>query len=187
MTTGDERNPLETVLLGRVLTDPATGLPSVPYFRLIREWEERQARRRGTHVRVLRLTVQGGDERIHRSMGWRLCREFRTSDLICSEGPDRFRLLLTSPDADRMDAIVERLQHLAETLQKTSSGDVPVAIAVEVDEERVGRPCGPCEPADKNSLETPEPHRKYEPRPTSDTRVQTCGRRRRARLLRPQR
>jgi hypothetical protein len=169
MTTGDDRTPLETVLLGRVLTDPATGLPSVPYFRLIREWEERQASRRGTRVHVLRLTVQGGDERIRRSMGWRLCQEFRTSDLICSEGPDRFRLLLTSPDADHVDTIVERLHHLAETVQKTNSAETAFAIAVEVDEERVSKRCGPCEPADKRSLETPEPHEKFEPRQPHDS------------------
>ena len=34
--------------LGRALTDPATGLPNVPYFCLIQNWEQRRARRRKT-------------------------------------------------------------------------------------------------------------------------------------------
>ena len=52
--------------LGRALTDVATGLPNIPYFRIIQNWEERRARRRKTQVRVVRLAVTGaGADFVH--------------------------------------------------------------------------------------------------------------------------
>ena len=165
MNGESEGGALENALLGRVLSDPDTGLPNLPYFRLIREWEERQAKRRGTTVQVLKLTLSGGDDRLRRSMAWRLCREFRTSDLIASEGPSRYRLLLTSPDADHIDAIRERIGRLESSLNESHSTGEPLRIAVEIEPQRVPLPRGPCEPADAEQLETPAtPHPRYEGR-----------------------
>lgn len=163
MSIESETGALESALLGRVLSDPETGLPNLPYFRLIREWEERQAKRRGSTVQVLRLTLTGGDDRVRRSMAWRLCREFRTSDLIASEGSSRYRLLLTSPDADHVDAIQDRISRLTVALNELYPSPEPLAINVDVEAQRVPLPRGPCEPADAEQFDTPVmPHRKYE-------------------------
>ena len=53
--------------LGRALTDAATGLPNIPYFRIIQNWEERRARRRNTMVRVIRVAAEGGAESLRRA------------------------------------------------------------------------------------------------------------------------
>ena len=154
---------LENSLLLRVLSDPETGLPNVPYFRLIRDWEERRAARRGGRVRVVRLQVGGGDERLRRSMPWRLCREFRTSDIIASEGIAQFRLLLTSPDADNAEAVVERVRRLETVLNEQHPSQQPLAITVELEDERVCDPREPCAPPDPDRMNTPTtPHPKYE-------------------------
>jgi GGDEF domain-containing protein len=166
MNPETDSRALENVLLGRVLSDPETGLPNLPYFRLIREWEERQAKRRGSTVQVLKLTLSGGDDRVRRSMAWRLCREFRTSDLIASEGSSRYRLLLTSPDADHIDAIEERIGRLQVALNELYPSPAPLAIAVEVEAQRVLLPRGPCEPANAEQFETPAtPHPRFEGAP----------------------
>jgi hypothetical protein len=165
MSKDAEGGALENALLGRVLSDPETGLPNLPYFRLIREWEERQAKRRGSTVQVLKLSLSGGDDRVRRSMAWRLCREFRTSDLIASEGSSRYRLLLTSPDADHIDAIRERITRLQGALNELYPSAVSLTISVDVEPQRVPLPRGPCEPADADQLETPtNPHPRYEGR-----------------------
>src|SRR5919199_1684861 len=162
MSAETEGGALESALLGRVLSDPETGLPNLPYFRLIREWEERQAKRRGTSVRVLKLFLTGGDERVRRSMACRLCREFRTSDLIASDGASRYRLLLTSPDADHIDAIRERLGRFEATLNEQYPMSERLSIELEVEPARVPLPRGPCEPADAAQLDTPaQPHPRY--------------------------
>jgi GGDEF domain-containing protein len=98
--------------LGRALTDPATGLPNIPYFCLIQDWEERRARRRDTHVRVLRVEVQTGSDVLRRAFTAWLCQELRTSDLVASDGRNAYRILLTSPDAERADAVVERVRNV---------------------------------------------------------------------------
>ena len=133
------------MLLARVLTDPATGLPSVAYFGLIREWEERKAGRNGGHVRVLCLRLTGGSERIRKTMGWRLCGEFRTSDLIASNGPGDYRILLTSPDADHADAIAERMLGMEAMLNALDPDAPRVHLEVDLEPERVRPARGPCE------------------------------------------
>jgi GGDEF domain-containing protein len=139
--------------LGRVLTDPATGLPNLPYFRLIREWEERRARRREYTVRVVRINVTGGDERIRRSLSWRFCRELRGSDLIASEGLGHFRVLLTTPDAEQAELIRDRIEALTAEINARGGTGEPLQLQVEVEESRAVEPRGPCEPCDPEALE----------------------------------
>ena len=127
MTT---ESSLENGLLLRTLTDPHTGLPSVLYFRLVREWEERRAARHGGRVRTVRIVVRGGDDDSARRFTFGLYRELRKGDLIASAGPSQYRLLLVGRDADQADAIRGRVERLAgETNAKTTPG---AAIDVEV-------------------------------------------------------
>ncbi len=139
--------------LGRVLTDPLTGLPNVPYFRMIRDWEERRASRRKYEVRVLKIEVKGGDERIRRSLSWRLCREIRSSDLIASEGSSHFRVLLTSPDAENAEAISHRIVEMASEINTRHPTAERLELQVEVDTRTVPVTSGPCEPCDPVALE----------------------------------
>ena len=139
--------------LGRALTDPTTGLPNVPYFRMIRDWEERRASRRQYEVRVLKIQVRGGDERIRRSLSWRLCREIRSSDLIASEGSSHFRVLLTSPDAEKAEAISTRIVDMATEINTRHPSAEPLELRVEVDVRTVPVSKGPCEPCDPAALE----------------------------------
>ena len=139
--------------LGRVLTDPLTGLPNVPYFRMIRDWEERRASRRKYQVRVLKIEVRGGDERIRRSLSWRLCREIRSSDLIASEGSSHFRVLLTSPDAENAEMISGRIVEMATELNTRHPAPEPLELQVEVDTRTVPVSDSPCEPCDAATLE----------------------------------
>ena len=140
-------------LLGRVLTDPATGLPNLPYFRLIREWEERRATRRQQRVCVLRLTVTGGGARGLRSLPWRLCQELRDSDLIASEDLTRYRVLLTSPDAEHAETVGQRIEQLVAQVNDHLRDEPHLAIAVELDERESPPPSGPCEPCRPEHLE----------------------------------
>lgn len=143
--------------LGRALTDPATGLPNLPYFSLIQNWEERRARRRRTLVRVIRLHVEGGSDAARRLLMWRLCQELRTSDLIASEGRDEFRILLTSPDAENVEAIAERVRAVVSDVN-AAHGDAPdagplaVAAAVEDPPGPVAVEKGPCDPCEEHEL-----------------------------------
>ena len=139
--------------LGRALTDPTTGLPNVPYFRMIRDWEERRASRRQYAVRVLKIQVKGGDERIRRSLSWRLCREIRSSDLIASEGSSHFRVLLTSPDAENAEAIANRIVDMATEINTRHPTPELLELQVELDTRATVTPAGPCEPCDPASLE----------------------------------
>ena len=139
--------------LGRALTDPTTGLPNVPYFRMIRDWEERRASRRKYEVRVLKIEVRGGDERIRRSLSWRLCREIRSSDLIASEGSSHFRVLLTSPDAEKAEMISTRIVDMAAEINTRHPSTEPLELQVEVDTRSLPATNGPCEPCDPATLE----------------------------------
>lgn len=133
-------------LLGRVLADPATGLPNLPYFSIVLDWEQRRARRRGYSVRVLTIGAECEDEALLRSLGWRLCQELRTSDLIASEGPSTFRVLLTSPDAENAEAIAERIGVMGQAL---SAEHQQAALRLDVIVEPVPVPArddGPCDP-----------------------------------------
>ncbi len=143
--------------LGRALTDVATGLPNIPYFRIIQNWEERRARRRKTQVRVVRVAVSGGTDASRRALLWRLCQELRTSDLIASEGRDLFHILLTSPDAENADAIAERVQHLGDTLSDTDpTGSEPMLLHTEIEPPPVEvADLGPCDPCNEHELIKP--------------------------------
>ncbi len=147
--------------LGRALTDPATGLPNIPYFCMIQNWEERKARRRKTLVRVVRLHVTGGGEGARRALLWRLCQELRTSDLIASEGRDDYRILLSSPDAENSSAIADRVGSLAEPLNEAHpNDDAPIHITtlVEPPTEHLDEK-GPCDPCEEHELIRPESER----------------------------
>ena len=125
-------------ILGRVLMDPATGLPNAPYFDLIRDWEARRARRRRYSVRVLTAIFRGGSERLRRSLGWRVARELRGSDLLASAGAGNFRVLLTSPDAEHADRIAQRVQQIAGELNRLHPGESPLTLTVRVEESAGG-------------------------------------------------
>jgi hypothetical protein len=142
-------------ILGRALRDPATGLPNVPYFCLIRDWEERRARRRQYAVRVLKVSVSGGSERVRRSLSWRLCQELRSSDLIASEGGEHYRILLTSPDAENVESIRARLQSLAAEINERDPDEETFRVDVEVDAERraSARDAGPCVACEEDALD----------------------------------
>lgn len=133
--------------LGRALADPATGLPNLPYFSIILDWERRRARRRGYSVRVLTIGAECEDEALLRSLGWRLCQELRTSDLIASEGPSTFRVLLTTPDAESAEAIAERIGAMGQALSaEHHQAGLQLGVIVEPvpdpDDED-----GPCDPS----------------------------------------
>jgi hypothetical protein len=135
-------------ILGRALRDPTTGLPNVPYFCLIRDWEEGRARRRNYAVRVLKVVVSGGSDRVRHSLSWRLCQELRSTDLIASDGGEHYRILLTSPDAENVDFICARLESLAAEINEREPGEDTFRLAVEIDAERrvASRDGGPCAP-----------------------------------------
>ena len=122
------------VYQGRALMDPTTGLPNVPYFRLIREWEERRARRYNLAVRTVTLAVSGGDERARRALGWRLCRALRDSDFLASNGPAQFRILLTSPDAEQADSLCRRLEQVVGELNQHLPADRQVVGTTTIEE-----------------------------------------------------
>ena len=142
--------------LGRALTDPATGLPNLPYFCLIQHWEERRARRRASDVCVICLHVHSGTEEARRALTIGLCQELRSSDLIASDGKNEFRILLTSPDAEKAEALVDRIAQLGATLASAHHGaDIPLVVAVDVqrpDYTTVDVAVGPCDPCDEDEL-----------------------------------
>lgn len=140
--------------LGRALMDPETGLPNLPYFCLIQNWEERRARRRKTQVRVLRLHVSGGDERVRRTLSWRLCQELRLSDLIASDSSSEFRILLTTPDAERAQAIGARIEEIGGAMNGENAAMEPICMRVEMEEPVApgGDDKGPCDPCDEQQL-----------------------------------
>ena len=126
-------NSLENGLLLRTLTDPHTGLPSVLYFRLVHEWEERRAARHGGRVQAIRIVVRGGDDDSSRRFSFGLCREFRKGDLIASAGRTQYRLLLVGRDADQADAIRERVERLTDdtNARSTMEGSLDVQVTLE--------------------------------------------------------
>jgi GGDEF domain-containing protein len=142
-----------TGFLGRALMDPSTGLPNIPYFMIVQEWEERRARRRGYEVRVLTMVADCDDEALLRSLSWRLCQEVRNSDLIASEGRSSYRILLTSPDAENAESIKARIQELAKSLNQ----DHPHAhLELQVTIQPVAKAAevrGPCEPPDTTAFD----------------------------------
>lgn len=145
--------------LGRALTDAATGLPNIPYFRIIQNWEERRARRRNTLVRVIRVAVSGGADSSRRALVWRLCQDLRTSDLIASEGRDLFHILLTTPDAENADGIADRVQHLGESLGESDpKGAEPLILRTEIEVPTLPvAEKGPCDPCEDHELIKPPP------------------------------
>gem|GEM_PF-1101863 len=143
--------------LGRALTDAATGLPNIPYFRIIQNWEERRARRRKTQVRVVRVAVTGGADGSRRALLWRLCQELRTSDLIASEGRDLFRILLTSPDAENAAGIADRIQRIGAALgdaDPEGGESLVLETQIEPPPTEVAEQ-GPCDPCTEHELVRP--------------------------------
>ena len=159
--------------LGRALTDAATGLPNIPYFRIIQNWEERRARRRNTMVRVIRVAAEGGAESLRRALLWRLCQELRTSDLIASEGRDTFHILLTTPDAENAVAIAERVQQLGATLGEHASlegSPLVLRTVIEPPTAHVAEK-GPCDPCEEHELIRQPPPATRGDGPGSDDRA----------------
>ena len=141
-------NELEGGLLLRTLTDPNTGLPSVLYFRLVHDWEERRAARHGGRVRTIRIFVQGGEDASCRRFTFGLCHEFRKSDLIASAGRGQYRLLLVGRDADQADAIRERVERLRNDTNTRSAKEGAIDVQVLVDESAPLRERDAHEPPD---------------------------------------
>ncbi|MGQ0713493.1 MAG: hypothetical protein ACT4PJ_07150 [Gemmatimonadaceae bacterium] len=125
---------LENGLLLRTLTDPDTGLPSVLYFRLVREWEERRAARHGGRVRTVRIAVRGGDDTSGRRFTFGLCREFRKGDLLASSGRSQYRLLLVGRDVDQTDTIRERVARLEADINARVATEAAIDVDIAVDE-----------------------------------------------------
>lgn len=119
--------------LGRSLIDPETGLPNLPYYALIRDWEERRARRRDYCVREVTVEVMGGTERLRQTLAWQLRAELRDSDLIASNGRGHFEILLTSPDAEHAERLRERLRQLTEKINAPYPSWERVSVKVTVD------------------------------------------------------
>ena len=119
-------------LLGRVLLDPATGLPNLPYFEVIQDWEAKRAERRNYQVRVLDIRIEGGAEATRRTLGWRLRQLLRASDLIASRGTDFFRVLLTSPDAEYADDVARRVASMVDSINGRHPSDPPLDVQVAV-------------------------------------------------------
>lgn len=140
-------------LLGQALTDPATGLPNMPYFSLVQDWETRRSSRRNYQVKVLALRVQGA---VDRTLVWRLCQELRTTDLIASDGRHVYRILLTSPDAENARAIGARIRAMIDKLNKRRDAE-PIAAKLSVEpleaSENNPGPWGPCDEPRSNQEE----------------------------------
>lgn len=158
----------ENGLLLRTLTDPETGLPSVLYFRLVREWEERRAARHGGRVRTVRIAVRGGDDASSRRFTFGLCREFRKTDLIASSGRGQFRLLLVGRDAEQADAIRERVERLCLDTNARSSQEGSIDVQVLVDEPVPLRERDAHEPPDVQQLEDSGARPRFETPPPND-------------------
>lgn len=154
---------LENGLLIRTLTDPDTGLPSVLYFRLIREWEDRRAARHGGRVRTIRILVRGGDDASYRRFAFGLYREFRKSDLIASAGRAQYRLLLVGRDADQADAIRGRIERLQKDTNARSTNEGWIDVEVAVDEPGPLRERDAHEPPDLDQLEDTGPRPRFDP------------------------
>lgn len=118
--------------------DPATGLPNVPYFRLIRDWEGRRAKRYNLALRVVAMSVSGGDQRARRALSWRLCRELRDSDFLASSGPLEFRILLTSPDAEHVPALCRRLDNMVQDLNTHLPEERRLQVTFRIEESENG-------------------------------------------------
>ena len=121
-------------LLGQVLRDPTTGLPNLPYFEMIQDWEAKRAQRRNYAVRVLDIRVDGGGEMIRRSLSWRLCQALRSSDLIASHGREHFRILLTSPDAENAEQVAQRLEQMADDINGRHPAEPALSVSVDIHE-----------------------------------------------------
>jgi hypothetical protein len=154
---------LENGLLLRTLTDPDTGLPSVLYFRLVREWEERRAARHGGKVRTIRIAVRGGDDTSCRRFTFGLCREFRKTDLIASSGRSQYRLLLVGRDADQTETIRGRVDRLREDTNARSREEASIDVQVLLDEPVPLREREAHEPPDLEQLEDSGARPRFDP------------------------
>lgn len=156
---------LENGLLLRTLTDPDTGLPSVLYFRLVREWEERRAARHGGRVQTIRIYVRGGDDVSWRRFAFGLCREFRKTDLIASSGRAQYRLLLVGRDADQADAIRGRVERLQKDTNARSPKEGSIDVQVALDAPVPLREREAHEPPDVDQLEDSGARPRVDPEP----------------------
>jgi hypothetical protein len=155
-------NALENGLLLRTLTDPDTGLPSLLYFRLVRDWEERRAARHGGRVRTIRIIVNGGEDTSCRRFTFGLCHEFRKSDLLASAGRGKYRLLLVGRDADQTDAIRERVARLRDDTNTRSAKESAIDVEVVIDEPAPLRERDAHEPPNVEQMEDSGAGPRYE-------------------------
>ena len=128
-------DPLESGLLKRVLLDPATGLPNTFYLGMLQEWGRAVAERHGEKVFLLRISVEGGSERLRRAFGMTLFGVFRRADLVASEGGHRFHVLTVVREAEAAEVLVKRVEKIAAMLNQRSPGEPPLDVRVEVAKE----------------------------------------------------
>lgn len=129
-----QRDTVESGLLRRVLTDPATGLPNTLYLDLVREWEQRRAEREGERVLLLALEIRGGDESLRRRLLLALTAAVRRSDFIASEGEDLVYLLLTVPGEEGVDVVRDRVAHEVDELNDRTAPDRPLTVTLDTAE-----------------------------------------------------
>ncbi len=128
------RGSIENKVLQRVLTDPATGMPSALYFDLIRDWEGRRATEHGQALCVFEIVLKGFEERTLSALEQRMSFALRRTDLIASEGHGHYRVLLIAPNAERCDLVRERIVELAQSARgDRSEGEVVVEMSGDAD------------------------------------------------------
>jgi GGDEF domain-containing protein len=121
---------IEHQLLKRALTDPATGLPNTLYLELIRNWQAAVAERHGGSARVIALAVSGGTDDARRKLAWSLAEAVRKSDLLASEGRERFFLLLALHDDSDLDAVRARVDDVVNSLNAKMPGEPQLNVVV---------------------------------------------------------
>jgi GGDEF domain-containing protein len=130
---------LENALLKRALVDPATGLPNTLYLDLIGDWERGRAERDGKELRLIAVSVCGGDATSRRALALELCGTFRKSDLVASEGAERFYVLFTAQEADDAEVLCERVQSVVDELNARGSVQTPLTAELELIERPATR------------------------------------------------
>ncbi|MDQ6829716.1 MAG: hypothetical protein M3081_12715 [Gemmatimonadota bacterium] len=140
---------LESNLLKRVLTDPATGLPSALYFDLIKEWEARRAGERGGALRVVEIEIRGAEPVELTALERRLCRVLRTTDLVASEGHGHYRVLLALANPAEADRVRDRLLELVESPGDLRAGASHREVRVDVTDANQGVPGVPSDRVDR--------------------------------------
>jgi hypothetical protein len=126
---------LADAALRAALVDPETGLPNAAYFQLICEWELQRAGRKEPRLQVALLTISGGDANSRRALARQLPLVFRRSDLIAAGSPRTYQLLFTTPEAEHLDIVRERVGQIVQLLNTRYADAPPLEIHVDLADE----------------------------------------------------